>query len=522
MRSSLPASYEDLSCFAFAAGHGDEGVCLLIKMGPYQILLDCGLTDTSALLSTDLSLVWCSHAHADHAQGLPALHTAFPHTPIYASEVTAELLPTNCCQALPWNCPIELQEGLTAEIMSAGHLPGAAAILLTYQGAERSYSLLYTGDFFLSNSRLAEGLSLTDMRVHRPDVLIIEGSYGTARQPHRRQQENTLVQQVSQALSQHRSIGLLAPQLGQAQEIILLLRSHHLFTGRNVDIWVDESIAAVCDRYLRCLPQLPATVQNFARNQSLFWDEKVKPRVQRLAARPSHSAASNEIMLVSDLSQLPINMNLVLIPQQIGKEIDSSTYLLTNHSDGLGTTQLIHNLRPQHVVFVHGSPSYLSDLTGLDELNTRYQLHSPAAGTLVELPIGDRFMQPVTSIGFGAEGSIDTGYEGEITEEPAAVIISLPHTVTTDPRWYNLADTGLVEARWKGEELVLRGITAKQLLREAYSSKVDRTIACCANCRYQRGNRCGSEDSVLYGFKVTPTGVCPAFLDMNNLGGEEL
>jgi hypothetical protein len=131
-------------------------------------------------------------------------------------------------------------------------------------------------------------------------------------------------------------------------------------------------------------------------------------------------------------------------------------------------------------------------------------------------------MQPTTSTSFGADGAIDAGYEGEITEELTAVVISLPLTVTTDPRWHHLADTGLVEARWQGEELVLRGITAKQLLREAYSNKVDRAIACCANCRYQRGNRCGSEDSVLYGFKVTPTGVCPAFMGLDNLDEEEL
>jgi hypothetical protein len=170
---------------------------------------------------------------------------------------------------------------------------------------------------------------------------------------------------------------------------------------------------------------------------------------------------------------------------------------------------------------VHGSPTYLSDLTGLDELNSRYQLHSPATGTLVELPIGDQFMQSTASIGFVSDGAINAGYEGEITEELAAVVISLPLTVTTDPRWHNLADTGLVEARWQGEELVLKGITAKQLLREAYSHKVDSAIACCANCRYQRGNRCGSEDSVLYGFKVTPSGVCPAFTGLNNLDDQE-
>jgi Cft2 family RNA processing exonuclease len=508
LRSLLAANYEDLSCFALAAGHGDEGVCLLVKIGSYQILLDCGLTDVSALLSTDLSLVWCSHAHPDHAQGLLALQQALPQIPVYASEVTADLLQNDGCQALPWNCPIELQDGLTAEIMPAGHLPGAAAILLTYQGAERSYRLLYTGDFFLSNSRFAEGLSLSAVREHRPDVLIIEGSYGTARQPHRRQQENTLAEQVSQLLSQQRSISLLAPKLGSAQEIILLLRSHHLFTGRDVDIWVDESIAEVCDRYIHCLTHLPATVQNFARNQSLFWDQKVRPRVQRLSERTTTPSSGGEILLVSDASRLSSNPAACLVPQQRSINTDHLTYLLTDHSDGVGTTQLIHNLRPQHVVFVHGSPTYLGDLTGLDELNSRYQLHSPATGTLVELPIGDNFMQSTVPI--------ETGHEGEITEGAAAVTISLSSSVTTDPRWDNLADTGLVEARWQGEELVLRGITAKQLLTEAAHRQVDSSIACCANCRYQRADRCGSEDSVLYGFKVNPTGVCPAFMKLDD------
>jgi Cft2 family RNA processing exonuclease len=390
--------------------------------------------------------------------------------------------------------------------MAAGHLPGAAAILFTYQGAERSCSLLYTGDFFLSNSRLVEGLSLADIRAHRPDILIVEGSYGTARQPHRRQQENTLVEQIHQALGQQRSIGLLAPALGQAQEILLLLRSHHLFTGRDVDLWVDESIADMCDRYLLCLAHLPATVQNFARNQSLFWDEKVRPRIRRLSDRPPSMAASPEILLVSDVHRLSTPPAILLVPQQVGTETDHYTYLLTDHSDGVGTTQLIHNLRPQHVIFVHGSPTYLGDLTGLDELNSRYQLHSPATGTLVELPIGDSFMV--------ANVPLEVGYQGELTADNESVTISLSNNVTTDARWHNLADTGLVEARWQGEELVLRGITAKQLLTEDYGYKVDQALPCCANCRYQRGNRCGSEDSVLYGFKVTPTGVCPAFVSL--------
>ena len=227
---------DDLVCLPYGDGHGDEGVCLLVKMGPYRILLDCGLADISPLITQDrlpvCDLVLCTHAHADHARGLLALHRTFPKLPIYSSEVTNLLLPLNWLnepeevpqfsQALPWRRSIEFQDGLTAELFPAGHLPGAAAILLTYTGFYQSYSVFYTGDFFLSNSRLVEGLHLDSLRNIHPDVLIVEGTYGTARHPHRRQQENTLMAQLDKAITQQHSIILPATTLGIAQEILIL------------------------------------------------------------------------------------------------------------------------------------------------------------------------------------------------------------------------------------------------------------------------------------------------------------
>ena len=90
--SNLPhSSTEDLVCLPYSVGHGGEGVCLLVKMGPYRILLDCGLTDISPLIMADGSpvcdLVLCTHAHQDHAKGLLDLYLAFPQLPIYSSKV---------------------------------------------------------------------------------------------------------------------------------------------------------------------------------------------------------------------------------------------------------------------------------------------------------------------------------------------------------------------------------------------------------------------------------------------------
>lgn len=535
----------ELECIAYGVGQADEGVCLLLQIGPYRVMLDCGLADIGVLKTRKSTppadLVLCSHAHADHAKSLLDLHRAFPQLPIYASEVTTQLLPLNWlespdrlplfCHALPWRTPIEFADGLTAALYPAGHLPGAAAMLLTYTpppyvdaSSPRTYTVFYTGDFFLSNSRLVEGLPLEELRGLAPDVLIIEGSYGTARHPHRRQQENQLAERIHRAIADKLSILLPTPSLGLAQELLMLLRSHHHFTGRDITIWVDHMIAAACDSYLEILPHLPTTVQNFARHQPLFWDERVRPRVRRLGPEQPTILQAPCIVLadeMSDLSQYyqsdPASW-LLLVPQEPHRPPQTplpgpqtppiESYLLAQHCDGPGTTQLIHNLRPQHVIFVHSSPTYLSDLTGLEELHNRYHLHSPASGSVVELPIGETFIQPAAP---------ETSYEGELTELDTIVTITLPNAITADPRWQELADTGLIEARWQGDELVLRGLPQRELLRQSGDRLLDWMDAnsplrnCCGNCRHYRGQRCWNPASPLFEFKVTPEGFCPVF-----------
>lgn len=542
----------DLECLAYGVGHANEGICLLLRIGPYRVMLDCGLSDLSPIISKTkkgtlpADLVLCSHAHPDHAQGLLQLHQTFPKLPIYASEVTTQLLHLNWpnippaqlplfCQALPLRTPVEFLDGLSAELYPAGHLPGATAILLTYtppgSGVATTYTVLYTGDFFLSNMRLVEGLPLEELRGLQPNVLIVEGSYGTSRHPHRRQQENLLADRINRAIAENQSILFPAP-LGLAQELLMLLRSHHYFTGRNINIWVDGMAAEGCDAYLEILPHLPTSVQNFARHQALFWDERVRPRVRRLVPDYwSDIGLAPCIVLTdetTDLSQFyrshpedwlilcaqdPYHQVLEINQQALRLSGTLSlpaieTYLLAQHCDAPGTTQLIHNLRPQHVVLIHGPAAYLSDLAGLDELHNRYHLHTPSSGGRVELPIGETFLQPAAP---------DTSYEGELTELDRVVTIILPNSITGDPRWRLLADTGLIEARWQGDELVLRGLPQRELLRQGGDRLMDWMDAnsplrnCCGNCRHYRGQRCWNPSSPLFEFKVTPEGFCPVF-----------
>ena len=529
-----------LSCFTYGVGHSDEGVCLLLQIGPYRILLDCGLTDLYPLQAEKnppAELVFCSHAHADHSRGLQTLQECFPQLPIYTSDVTAKLLPLHWQEQspdqtnvnfniLPWQSPVTLAKNLQAELFPAGHLPGAAAIVLTYQTTKKNYKVVYTGDFSVSNFQLVEGLSIENFRGLSPDVLIIEGSYGTVRHPHRRQQEKYLMERINEALISGQNVLLPVPPIGLGQEILKLLRSHHQFTGRDLDIWVDGITAQACDIYQELLNQFPASVQNFAKHQSLFWDERVCPRMRKLINPANLRSGKFPCIVLADYTAnllqylLPEWENwLILLPEHPLKhaqpdeeqlltinnlkQIEIETYLLAEHSDGRNTTQLIHNLRPQHIIFVHGSPNYLVELTSLEELRNRYQLHAPSNNTLVELPIGDRFIQPATPP--------PTNYEGELNETGSEITITFPDAINSDPRWNKFADTGLVEARWQGEELILRGLSQRELLNQNSEGKISADIDCCNTCRYYSNQRCWNQSSPLYGFKVIPEGFCPVF-----------
>ena len=545
----------ELACLPFGVGHNQEGLCLEVRLGTRRILLDCGLHNIAALEAADpplseLDFLFCSHAHADHARSVLDFHRAFPQVPIYGSEVTAQLLPLNwldrpqdiprhLCQAFPWNTPISLTDDLTIQIWPAGHLPGAACALFSYTTAKRTYTLFYGGDFFVSNSRLVDGLSLESLRGLKPDVLIVEGSYGTTRHPHRRQQENRLASTINQLLKEGQSVLMPTPTLGIGQELVMLLRSHHQFTGKDITVGVDETVAAGCDLYLDLMAYFPSNVQNFARHQPLFWDERIFPRIRRIRSprdlsddqpaivighrdanlsrfchqsqRPwtillpetfASAMADNALHATGLDDDLTLDWLQTLAPEMEAGRVQIETYLLTTHSDCTGTTQLIHNLRPQHIAFVHGNPTRLADLAGLEELQTRYQLHLPSVGNLLEFPIGDRFVQPAAP---------EQVFEGEITEVDDSVLLLLPDSLTDDPRWRDFSDTGIVQVRWQGNDLVLKGVSQRELLRPVGDDGSPGEAANCQHCRSMGGGHCRNASSPLFGLRVTPDGYCPAF-----------
>jgi Cft2 family RNA processing exonuclease len=483
-----------LQCFFYGTGRSDEGVSVEVQIAGYRVLLDCGLRDRSDLLqAAPPDLVLCSHAHPDHVRSLPEFHRAFPSVPIYSSEVTAALanlpvanLPGSdnasnsvAIESLHWRSPLEILPNLTVQLFPSGHLPGAAMILLTDTSGDRIQTLLYTGDLSLANSRLTEGLKLEELRGLAPDVLIIEGTYGTDRYAHRRQLETQLMEKLDRALESGQSVLMPVPAMGLAQELLILLRSHHLFSGRSVKVWVDEAIATVCEQYERMIPSFPSSIQNFARYQALFLDTTIRPWIQRLDHLDQLQSPNDlmpndltpndlllplvpQILLIQELDSIDDSWPdwtrslmqrsdwVVLMPQTDRRPAETETYLLPDHCDGATLPQVIHNLRPQHVIFIHGSEEKLLQLAELDDLNSRYKLHIPSPGSALELPIATNFSRPSLP---------DVSYEGELVETETEVLLSLPSEIMNDPRWKKLSDLGVVSAQWQGNTLVIRGIS---------------------------------------------------------------
>ncbi len=526
----------ELECFP--VGIKTDGVCLELKLGPYYFLLDCGLKNLAPLMALrekhSWSGVFCSHAHADHCRSISQLQEMMPDLPIFATAATTHLLSLACpttalakINSVACGESLEIAPNLSIKLLSSGHLPGAASIWLSYVDQGRSYNVLYTGDFLISNSRLVQGLKLEQFRDLSLDVLILEGTCGTARHPHRRTQEHNLVQQINRALALGYAILFPVPKIGIGQEILMLLRSHHAFTGRDLDIWIDDGVGAGCDLYLELLTDLPASVQNFAQHQSLFWDDRICPRIQPLEFMEtseflSNSAAPRIVLVDQDTdwqnyAWLKNHPYLIFLPEskpelaeikpefagkKIGKKIDFVTYLLSEHCDGAGTTQLIHNLKPQHLVFMHGKPNYLADLANLDELSNRYHVHCPQIGKPLELPIGE-------DLHFGYAQNQLPPYAGELFEQNSVVNLTLPAEITLDSRWQSFADTGLIEAKWQGDELLIRGISPRELLNALPEKPM---LDSCQSCRFFSGSQhCLNQDSPLVGLKVSFDGYCLGF-----------
>jgi Cft2 family RNA processing exonuclease len=154
---------------------------------------------------------------------------------------------------MPYRTPIDWG-GLRLTTFPAGHCLGSAMLL----AEDGSQSLLYTGDFKLSESATAERAELP-----HADILVIESTYGHPdyRLPPRRQAIEQLFAIVHEALADGAVPVIQAYALGKGQEVTRLLTAEGIPVVQHREIFDVSRIYEACGVSLGRHERLGATVE---------------------------------------------------------------------------------------------------------------------------------------------------------------------------------------------------------------------------------------------------------------------
>lgn len=232
------------------------GSCIYVKIAGKKILFDSGIRQS---VSKDpipdfrtiqeqggLDAMIISHAHMDHIGTLPMISKAYPDARIYMTAMTADLTRVLLYDSLKimkykedeiphyseqdvlamlgrvfpigFQTAFPIFENVTLTFYPAGHIAGAAcAFLVTEEG-----SLFYSGDFSAFAQRTIEGIRIPKLR---PDVSIVETTYGNRLHANRLAEEKRLIELVRNCILEKKKILIPAFALGRAQEVLLILRA---------------------------------------------------------------------------------------------------------------------------------------------------------------------------------------------------------------------------------------------------------------------------------------------------------
>lgn len=386
-----------------------------IRMGPGQ---DAQLPDLTALEGLGMpDAVLLTHAHTDHTGALPALECLLPAgVPTYCTPATKAitrvlledavkrqrrggeqqgpepLYPPEAVSAalermvdVSWREPVPICGGaLTATWIPAGHILGAAMIYI--EGKQES--LLMTGDVSVANQRTLPNLNVPTWC--KPDVMVMESTYGDRRHEKREAQEHALAQDVAETIAAGGKVLIPTFAVGRSQEVLLVLkRAMQRNWVPEFPVYVDGMVRKVNQVYSDFSAELTSSLRrNVERGEALFYSEKIQQVSSReesdrvLSGEPCCIVASSG-MLVGGMSSYYAGhlvqdaKNLIAITgyqaegtpgRALERErvwtLDDGTsvnvtckvksYSLSAHADKQELTGLVQQVQPGKLFLVHG------------------------------------------------------------------------------------------------------------------------------------------------------------------------
>ena len=462
----------------FIGGADEVGASsILIEMSGRRILVDCGirpspktrfglagdqLGDLSLLeRGGGLDAILVTHAHTDHTGALELVVERFPHIPVYATEPTIALtrvlhadsrrimqtrleeegeLPifddvaVNRLMAsfepVAFLSRVSLGVGLTASFFPAGHIAGAAMILLESDEG----SVLISGDVSFSPQRTVNGAKLPNIE---PDVLVLESTYGGRMHANRQVQELRMIETVRQVTGAGGKVLIPAFALGRAQEVLLIL-SEAQRSGAlpPVPVWADGMVRAVCQIYSSFSDVLPLAlqeqgadffkppvraIQSAEQRNALLWQAESAVVVSSsgmLSGGPSTAYAQafagqkqHAILLTGYQDEEAPGRRLQEMAERghgtlyLGKnkvdvQCTIGTYSLSAHADEGQLISMVETLNPAHVLLVHGDEDARESLQRALTARRR-SVFLPKAGQSLAFRFTAAHSQPARGAGTG-------------------------------------------------------------------------------------------------------------------------
>ena len=313
--------------------------CYFLKLGENNILLDCGCGSThgikftpnfNALLQTpylqdfhQVSQIFLSHAHLDHAAALPDFLELNERAAIYMTDLTREILSAQLeerfdsieknISSVAFLQQIPLPR-LKISFHQAGHIPGAMMTLINFRGK----NILYTGDYSTFPTRLVGAALLPDVKI---DILILCGLH--ARHPNYRRFGDSdsalkkILRKIYYALRRGKSVYCQVTQISKGVELITLINE---FLPQ-AEIFIDERVMKIVHRF-----------------------ENLHIPIMREQNHPLSTFPRAPCVFLSTMPP----------PAHSGLEILNGDFSL--HDDFAATVEFVRQINPKTCVVVHSPP----------------------------------------------------------------------------------------------------------------------------------------------------------------------
>ena len=280
------------------------GSMYLLETNGQKILLECGLFQgrrgetmdrnrTFPFNPRKLDAVVLSHAHMDHAGNLPNLCKQGYTGNIYCTFATRDLsaimledsaeiqradaefvskkrakagLPpveplykaTDADQAvrqfvsLNYDRPMLIADGVTLTFRDAGHILGAAQVVLDIRENGRRFRYLFSGDV----GRGQDDILRDPQPVADVDFLQVEATYGAREHSAREHAEETVAQLLRETLDHQGKVIIPAFSIGRTQQIVYTLHQlTHAGKLPQVPIYVDSPLSVNATEVFRLHPE---------------------------------------------------------------------------------------------------------------------------------------------------------------------------------------------------------------------------------------------------------------------------